>query len=1605
MWPLFLDKVTNDLVHSKQRGDEGGIAGAGEAICPSSTVGGEVEREVAEPQVKTTTKRTSAVPGVKQSADGAATDAGPHATFDIGLHTGAATDVANEVVQPGKNLHALEATSSTGETAPEAAAHGSEPRGDLVGSGVASADGRKLENGEDAPVARRDNLQGGEPLAARQDDSQNEVIIVQELAGGGGRKTRGGVIADVGGDPDWEQDEGGVGDDSSDTTDPADHDLDPWWDVPIAEVAPSPGHNVLRIGAVNAESAGPGSDQLAEILEFARWRRLGVVALSEFDYVRAAIEHAELFHKMSRRAAAAGENVIEDEGVDAPPGPRWMHHANYDLLWTNGAGLLIIDKELRRQVRALHVEGREAELKRAVRWRPRIISLYLDEVVLAAAYSPTRDQTAAAEEFDRGLLELMTEAKKRKQDKWKFRVCLGDFNAQVRAEEFGGMSVHGGGGVKKSTARGRKLARRLNEQNFVLAGSHFEAADGDYATFSSALGSSEVDRAIVPGGCLPKCVGYRRIGLNVSSPYDPTGATQWNSKRYSHKALELSVEVRTKGQLREEGLEKKLRGMQIATTLPKEVVEQINAGLQKGIEENRGKFGLEGFQEHLIKVLPSMLVPRSKVKVPKKLSKNPPRLSEDATCRAKMWQIFSESESLVGGKTSCAITAEQATKQCEAVGSNPLHPGAAHLPIESEMSGLVDPLPRELVEGLDAPIGFREFKGAVNRSWQGGRAVDVHGLSGDALRFFNDASLRLLLEEINKELEGKTLADLGESLHFCKDSALFKGKGDRRDPDGYRFLVISPVVLKLVVRIYSDRLYSLLEDASFFDASQFGFRRKRGCLESLLLCGRLKEDMLHQRCDELHSVTAVFIDLRKAFPSTDWRLMQSTINALGLGESRCWANIQASHRSATHCFPGGVPFRLPHGTKEGCVSSPLLFAMAYTPAVRLWRRRCEQAGLVDTSGLRLVADDSNWHMARRDRVADLLVRDAADQVHRIHDLLFADDTTILTQLSQKLAKEVTEEALRARAAKPKRAPMELPVMTLMRATLTDAGMRENETKREQGDVALLDVRNLGAYTDSGTDVRVKVGKAWGAFHRLKRLVSGVSKLSNTRKGELIIVMVRPILTYGLVARQLDEGEVRELAAVEMKMLATVLGVQPWQRWQGLVTDNEARRWAQIPPLLAHLKFLQSRFLSHTLRRERHELPRVALTGHFFPDPAVPGANVSTYLVSSTDNAQLEPKARRVPDVLASFHRHMADCGMPPEMLPFLSKPLSLLKQEHGAKKGEEEYSRNKRVMHALARKRFILDSVQDWSRGDEEEDQEAADRLTIRHFGDKRNERTRRALRSEAVEMGWDVGAIEMAYSGPSLGAEGFLRGDDCGICSARLRDGRGSSSDIRCDPVDELRASDELVMHLRTEHGLRVPDTSSVARVAMDAEAREKLKGWEQRFRDAALTRCGEAVSEVRQRGQPRVGRNAGAPLLRCEKCGINFSTTAGAMEKHQAAHGRDDYIWIYQVKGPQYRAADPEPDLKDKFRPEYHCYDSTNGRHHGGSDAVCVKVTPPADAVVRQQDGDIFVRCRQCKAVNRKIGQGGVMMELGHADLLGIRRVQNHEKACRRKPEGSAS
>eukprot|EP00392_Amoebophrya_sp_AT5.2_P018062 g18517.t1 len=683
---------------------------------------------------------------------------------------------------------------------------------------------------------------------------------------------------------------------------------------------------------------GPGSSRLWEVSELARWRGLGVVALSEFAYVRSAIENAAEY----RRRVQANQNrsddvVLEgDQGASRSSGPEWLHLPGYDLVWLNGAGLMIVDPGLRQQIRKMKNAGDGSRLKTAIRWRPRMLAVHFEELIVMAAYSPTRNCTAETIEFDGHLRELFLEMRKRKDQKWKFKVALGDYSAQVGGNEFR---------------------------------------------------------------------GYGRVSMNVQFPRREGVDVARGAAVYDHMAIELVAEIKSLKQLKVETAERKMVGKVVAANLSKEVVKKLSDGLKAEIAAADGAYTLEQFQDYLIKVLPLVMVPRKPVKAPKKLRVNPARLAEDGQSRARMWEIFREVDSNNRGNRSCGITSAQATGQYKSVGSNPLGDDSLPLPIEGVMGSLVEKFPREQLAKLDAPIGYKEFCGAVARTRGGGKAADIHGLTGEMLKFFGDSALRPLHAALNEELQHKTLTEMASSLHRCRDSSLYKGKVARE---------------------------------------------------------------------------------------------------LGLDGARCWRNVESSHRDAVHRFGDDAEFVLPHGTKEGCVSSPLVFILIYTPAIRLWRRRCEQAGLVETGGIRLAANDDDWHRSRRDRLTGLLTGVNADREVRLRDLLFADDTTALTLLSKATAAAMTKESIKAK--QEERMPMETPAMVLLSKTLADAGMRENESKREQGGICELAVRNLGAFTSSEADMQNKASKAWRAFHRLKKLMSGVAGISDARKGELIVVM-------------------------------------------------------------------------------------------------------------------------------------------------------------------------------------------------------------------------------------------------------------------------------------------------------------------------------------------------------------------------------------------------------------------------------------------------------------------------------------------------------------------
>eukprot|EP00392_Amoebophrya_sp_AT5.2_P018692 g19292.t1 len=882
-------------------------------------------------------------------------------------------------------------------------------------------------------------------------------------------------------------------------------DESPFLEIPIDEVEPLLGHRQIRTSCVNMWGAEVHSEKLNWIVDVAGWRRLDVVLLSEFAYTKKRGKAAtkKRFERRLRNSARDEESSDDDENdadgaaeyadpIASKGTPTWILRRKFDLLYINGCGIMLFNRKLREQAKRIRDQGQRS----AIRSETRTLALYLPELILAATYAPTISASKIEQEtYDSDLVSVLQEMKKRRKDKWKLRAVAGDINAHVGREEFGESVVHlGVGGASETNARGRTFAKVLMATNSVLVSSKFaiEGAVGDEAYYTymgkADLGKSEVDHYIAAGAHLSKYRAYRRVDYSV--PNEVEGVSQARGGGYDHLAVEAVIDVRTRRRLHEEGEARALASREILEVVDPHVLEKFNSDLKRRVAVAGDEFHLEDFQDFLIEWVDDLSGKRCQQPPPEEIE--PEELEESGKARSGMWKLFREQKLEERPKSTGkgGITAKQAKAKYDQVGNTPLHPDRDDLPISDQIADLVTEFSDEIKAELAKPVTSGELKRAATHLKQGGKAKDVHGLGANILLKLDEESLELMTRVVQRELESRDFHSLSQGMHLCRDVSLYKGKGPRNDPDGYRFLVISPLITKLLVRVMSERLRNALEKSGFFSDTQFGFRRRRGTHDSMLIMNRLREDMKNYRLSDALRLFVVLVDLKKALPSLDWRLVRGVVASLGIEETKLWEVLDATHRSAEHTFGEGF-FRLEHGCKEGGPSSPLLFIMAFTVVMKHFKKKLEQQrqekGEAAPHGAPLYVREEARHLAREDKLLQLGLGEKPGRViDYVLDFLSADDTTLVQRLRAEEAREVEEHD--AQALKEETPLMPLEVVSLFGEVLTECGLRENESKRVQADVATIVTRNLGMDIDPEQDCRNKIRKAWQAI-RLRFLQS------------------------------------------------------------------------------------------------------------------------------------------------------------------------------------------------------------------------------------------------------------------------------------------------------------------------------------------------------------------------------------------------------------------------------------------------------------------------------------------------------------------------------------
>ena len=183
-------------------------------------------------------------------------------------------------------------------------------------------------------------------------------------------------------------------------------------------------------------------------------------------------------------------------------------------------------------------------------------------------------------------------------------------------------------------------------------------------------------------------------------------------------------------------------------------------------------------------------------------------------------------------------------------------------------------------------------------------------------------ALELLTDMFNHMLRSGSVP---ESLQTGKMTLIDK-KQPSLEVKGKQPLTVSSLILNLFTKIVHSRMDPICEREGYYGPVQYGFRAGRSTADCVLiiLAALCKANAWNQ------SVSLAFCDIAKAYDSVDRELLYCKLDAVGFG-GKVKSLIQSMYYNDCVQVRLGnglsAPLWFTKGVKQGCVLSPLLFAL------------------------------------------------------------------------------------------------------------------------------------------------------------------------------------------------------------------------------------------------------------------------------------------------------------------------------------------------------------------------------------------------------------------------------------------------------------------------------------------------------------------------------------------------------------------------------------------------------------------------------------------------------------------------------------------------------
>ena len=237
-----------------------------------------------------------------------------------------------------------------------------------------------------------------------------------------------------------------------------------------------------------------------------------------------------------------------------------------------------------------------------------------------------------------------------------------------------------------------------------------------------------------------------------------------------------------------------------------------------------------------------------------------------------------------------------------------------------------------LNKDINKPIECKEVHTVIT-NLKLGKAAGVDSLMYEIFKFggegIHQATARLCNEIFELERIPK---DWARGLIF----PLFKD-GDNRIPDNYRGITLLSVVGKIYSSVLNNRVTSWCEKNGVLSEEQAAFRAGRSTVDHILTVSELVRSRKVRR-KETH---CAFLDIRKAYDMLDRDALWKRLIDVGL-RGKLWrvlrnlydvveSSVLVGHRRTEW-------FQVEAGVRQGCILSPILFAIFIDGLVRAVKR-------------------------------------------------------------------------------------------------------------------------------------------------------------------------------------------------------------------------------------------------------------------------------------------------------------------------------------------------------------------------------------------------------------------------------------------------------------------------------------------------------------------------------------------------------------------------------------------------------------------------------------------------------------------------------------------